>query len=241
MKSQGKAKGAALAASILGAILVLAGAGVPLPFGVQPAYGRDNGSCTYEHISGLYAACAQISNTWQCAKEIERDQLGKAPQRAKRSGGKLILQLSSGKTLTIEDTEQLAFNYVEYLSCIDYYLLHVQRYEGTAYRLVSARTGEQYRIQDIPVLSPGRKRFVTASFDLAAGYNPNKIQIWRVDKDTLHLEWSLEPKKWGPSDPVWVNEERLRITKDKLDEQLQFHKIGELILELKQGKWVIVE
>jgi hypothetical protein len=166
--------------------------------------------------------CSGIENSLECAQEIESYQLRKAEnaRRVKRSGAQLVLKLGDGQSLTIQDEQPvegevgaIKYNFRDYLTKIGYFLLHRQLYEGADYLLIHERRGSRQELQQVPVISPDLQRLVTASDGVSGGYSPNAVQIWRLTENKMELEYTLEPKGWGPSDPKWIDHRTIRLTK----------------------------
>jgi len=170
----------------------------------------------------LNAICAGTDNSYECAQAIERHQLRK-PQHARlavRARNGLRVRLRDGTWLTVKDSQKkgdeasvLKFSFRDYLRDIGYFLLHRQYYEGDDYLLIQDTTGNKFELQDVPVISPDKRRLVTASNGISGGYNANAVQIWQLTKRGVVLEQSFEPKGWAPSDPVWTDNLGIRLVK----------------------------
>ncbi len=85
-----------------------------------------------------------------------------------------------------------------------YYVLWAQPYEGHFIRLVNARTGWSVFVDDMPVLSPDARRFVTIARDREVDLNTD-ITVWRIDGDTLRKEWDFVPEYSDPHNERWVS------------------------------------
>lgn len=71
-------------------------------------------------------------------------------------------------------------------------------YEGHGFLLANARTGGRTTLTAVPVVSPDRSRFVTASVDLEVGYVPNLLQVWRLAETGPNREFELRgTQSWG--------------------------------------------
>jgi len=189
--------------------------------------------------------CSGIENSLECAREIERYQLRKQENtaRVKRAGARLELRLADGRWLEISDAQKpgdetsvIQFNFREFLPEIDCYLLHRQHYEGADYLLIHARAGSRYELHDVPVVSPDRQRLATASDGVAGGYNPNAVQIWRLTKDGLELEQTLELEELGPSNPQWIDNRTIRLTLRDIPDARGQRRTSSAILK-RNGEW----
>jgi hypothetical protein len=189
--------------------------------------------------------CANIFNTYECAKAVERFQLGQAEYKpyAARSGKSLELTLRNGGRVTFldagKDADSVFYCLREYLPEVGYFVLHRQYYEGNSYVLVDDRQGSQFDVNGLPVVSPDLRRMVMTSFDLEAGYLPNMLLILRRDDAGLQTEASFSPQDWGPSDAVWVDGETIRFTMNHpTNEPGSYRKVpGRAVF--RGGKWAL--
>jgi hypothetical protein len=190
--------------------------------------------------------CNGIDNSLECAQEIERYQLQKPDhaRRVKRAGGELQLKLTSGRWLAIEDEKDrgeeggpVKHSFREYLS-IGYFLIHRQFYEGADYLMIQERSGERFELHNLPVISPDQQRLVTASDGVTGGYSPNAIQVWHLSEKGLELEQTLEPEGWGPSDPQWVDNQTIRVTK-RSPQAAEGAPAKEAVIAYRDGKWKV--
>ena len=128
--------------------------------------------------------------------------------KVSRAGFQLAIRLPAGNSVVLKDdmTAGMPFiqhRYTAYLKRIHSHLIELRRYEGGSYLLVDDSTGMKTRIPGVPVISPDAKRFVSMSFDMGAGYDPNLIEVWNVEARKPHKEFSFESESWGPSDAAW--------------------------------------
>lgn len=168
------------------------------------------------HLPG--EACATRPDWQPCADSVEQRAIELSGGRVARIGGVLRIVGTGGAVLDLaNDTATAAstvlYRYLGFLPELTSHLVEIGFYEGGSYGLVSAETTEQTFVQGIPVVSPGGKRFVTASVDLEAGYGPNSVQVWRIFPYGPRLEWGLDGGDgWGASDPEWIGEDELEFT-----------------------------
>lgn len=119
----------------------------------------------------------------------------------------LVLKLANGRTVRFPDWDnknEEGYNFEHYFNTIDYYLLHVQRYEGNCWMLVNRKNGYKKYISGLPYISKDNKRIITINADLEASYNFNGIELLTVLKDSLHTELIQETKK-GPVNVKWIS------------------------------------
>ncbi len=166
----------------------------------------------------LNSACRNIENSYECAQAVEKMQLPRYPQLVSRRGGTLRLTLKSGKVAELKDVnidgqelKTVLYSFREFLPDLGYYLVHEQPYEGSAYLMVNYQNGKRYPLHDLFLLSPDRQRLATVL--MSEAHNPTAIHIWRISPKKMTLEWSLEPKDWGPTDGAWQNNDTLTFAK----------------------------
>lgn len=148
---------------------------------------------------------------------MERHQLARRIYGVTRQEQELRIELSNAKCVVLHDHEQqddptqvVQYSYRDHLSSIGYHVIAVQYWEGDAYLLVDERNGRRHFIDDVPVIAPDRRRLVTASDGGEAGYVPTRVEVWRVEPDTLVKEWSYAPKGcWVLSEPRWQGEDTI--------------------------------
>lgn len=166
----------------------------------------------------LNRACRNIQNSYECAQAVEKTQLPRYPQLVSRQGGTLRLTLKSGKVVELKDVnidgqelKTVLYSFREFLPDLGYYLVQEDFYEGGGYLMVNYQNGKRYSLHDLFLLSPDRKRLATVLNSEA--HNPTAIQIWNISPEKMTLEWSLEPKVWGPTDGAWQNNDTLTFAK----------------------------
>jgi hypothetical protein len=148
--------------------------------------------------------------------------LSPAGGRALRNGLRLELQ-TRDRLVVLEDDcsageSSIRYFFASYSADIGYFHVKASLYEGRAFLLVNDKSGEITWLKAPPVISSDKKRFVTMSMDLEAGYHPNEIKVWRLEASGPELEYSANfGEKWGPSDPVWKDGDTIAFQKNILD------------------------
>lgn len=127
------------------------------------------------------------------------------------------------------------------VEALDAYLVRVVYVpEGGQLLLVSAATGLATGVDAPPVPSPDGRRFVTASLDLVAGHTPNRIRVYRVEPGGPALEFEIEPRGWGGTDPVWVDERTVRLERGRLVGGAAVEMDpSPILLEMRGGAWAV--
>ncbi|HEU0013288.1 MAG TPA: hypothetical protein VFQ45_06365 [Longimicrobium sp.] len=185
-----------------------------------------------------------------CFARIEQRLLAGTGGRVVRDGLELTFHPRQGAPVTLYDDTTDADvlvrqRYLTWLPGIGYHLLRIQYYEGGAYFLVSDRTGAHENIPGPPLVSPDGRRVVSASMDLEAAYDPNRIEIWRVTPERLEKEWEAsgdacdESTPWGPSDVRWVDARTLEWVKN--EHQQPDYRRTRMLLRHENGGWTLRE
>jgi tetratricopeptide (TPR) repeat protein len=176
-----------------------------------------------QDLSQLNSICAGIDNSYQCAQAIERHQLQKSEYSptVNRAGSSLRLQLRGGRSVSLRDFQKrgdeasvVKYSFRDYLRDLGYFLIHRQFYEGVDYLMIQDRTGRRYEMQDLPVISPDKRRLVTASNGIGGGYGANAIEVWRLAGRSMIREQTITPEDWGPSDAEWIDNQTIRVVKN---------------------------
>ena len=141
--------------------------------------------------------------------------------KARREMHRLWLTTDDGKQLELVDKpvygeENMHFVFCGAMADQPFYIVRQIGWEWEHYLLINRCDGRQQILDAVPVFSPDSKRFVTANLDLAAGYNENRMQIFRYEDGMGVLEWSEEPTEWGPDKPVWESDTRIKFNKTVL-------------------------
>jgi hypothetical protein len=203
----------------------------------------------YSQAFDLMDQCpSDVENYLACSKIVEAKALANNKQ-VYRQGDALHIKSTDGEDLVIssksdesDPLQNMHYAYLNYLPGAQAHLLFVLFYEGSAYALVNAHTGAIQAIDGYPVVSPNQTYLAVANASLA--YNPTVLQIWRIAKGDFHLEYSEEPKEWGPGQVEWVDDTTLRVATNgyeidgiKAPEGTPKH----VSLKLLQQQWTLVK
>jgi hypothetical protein len=104
---------------------------------------------------------------------------------------------------------------------------------------VEAGTGLTTRIDAMPAPSPDGKRFVTASLDLVAGHSPNRIRIYHLDERGPTVEWEVEPREWGATNPRWVDDRTIELDRGMVDWNTIEIRTSPMVLRRDAGRWTV--
>ena len=220
-------------ATILTGLLVAFGAAPPLAAqGPAPEPGSA-ARAFYAGRDDVYAA--------------ERAAMRDARGRVARTGGRLRLQLAGGRVATLADTlaegaSQHRFVYQRFDATRGLHVVGVSYYEGGAYLVYHDRTGQRRLVPGPPVVSPDGRRFLSASLDLEAGYDPNRLELWRVGAGGLRREFAADGgDAWGPDSAAWAGPDTVRFARTVLDPRTGETRGTPARLVRRGGRWVAGE
>jgi hypothetical protein len=188
--------------------------------------------------------CKDIRNSHECAQAIECYQIKRYSKYFSRQNNQLKIKLKNGKILALKDSleddvDGKWYNFREYLQDVGYFVIHVQYYEGNEYLMINDKTGKEYRIFEIPHISPDKRRFVSVSASEA--YNPNGVWIWRFTPGGLVNELSYEPKEYSLFTFVsWENNKTIKLSKYTHDPKRSPIAVPAL-LKLEANEWKFFE
>ena len=176
---------------------------------------------------------------YECMQAIEQQQLAEYPNIAARNGTTLIVPTQTGIEQFVngdpESGEFIGYIFLLYVSEIDQVLVYTQFYESGAYLMIDRQSGQSTELDALPLLSPDRRRLVTVSGDLMAGYGANRIQVYRASG--MQLEWSFEPQDWEPQTGAWLSNDSLEVIKRVYDASFDQFKDLPLKVKYAEGGW----
>jgi hypothetical protein len=147
----------------------------------------------------------------------EAGMLARSAGRVRRDHCRLIFRTVGGDTAVFANDQSdndRAISYTYLGPAGDQLdLVRVGYYEGGSYMLVE-RDGVHVAVAGPPTFSPDGSRFASLSMDLEAEYDPNVVQVWRLNRGHPRLEIAITSDEWGPSDALWVGADTLRFTQN---------------------------
>jgi hypothetical protein len=194
--------------------------------------------------SKLLGACEGLSNSFQCARAIEKSQItGRSAGHFKRRDGVLIIRtLAGGVSLSDHDQDNsdgYYYSYQKYLPDIRVHVLHVQLYEGSGFFVVHQKSGKTSPIDGFPIPSPDLQRFVAISNPGESGYYPNSVEIWNVKNGALQAEYRFEPAaaRWSPTKAKWVDSTTVSFDGECGAELGGAHSCPTVVAKHRNGSW----
>ena len=187
--------------------------------------------------------CPGENNTFDCARIIEHAVLLRDSARVRRSGDSLILSFGGKRVRVLadsgEDAESVHFSYRSWIPTLGVFVVHEQYYEGTAFNLVSARSGRSQYVPEEPVVSPNGRKLVSASVEEEEGYSPNRLVILRATGDTLAFELDLTPETYGFEHPKWVDDSTLDLMRVTPSDTSPKGTRSGVRARYRAGKWMV--
>ena len=161
-----------------------------------------------------------------------------------KNGDTLTVYLRNGKIKRYinKQHEDETYSFKGLITHTQYFLFRFEYRSGevSGFLLVNDINGSQYSIPGKPLLSPDKKRFATSCVDLEAQYNPNSLTIYRIDKDSCRVEYSVEPTDWGATKVKWINNASLQYQK-VVPSETGIMPAGKSVLQLKKKHWFLKE
>ena len=125
----------------------------------------------------------------------------------------LCIATAEGDTLVFTDAPNPAeldvfcvYRALAYLPQQNYWVIWIIGHEWDGWLLINGENGRIKRTVSMPVTSPDGTRFLCAKADLGACFVDNGIQIWRIDSDTLALEFEDLDVAWEPHNTEWISD-----------------------------------
>lgn len=131
-------------------------------------------------------------------------------QRVRRDGGRLVFTLDNGQQAELKDVDSqepdvMKHYYWGELPTAHQWVAHVGLWEGWMVALIDQRSGRIKYVWGQPFASPDGQHLLTTSADLEAGYDPNGVQLFRVQADSLQLLGERKFEDQGPEQARWLN------------------------------------
>lgn len=160
-----------------------------------------------------------FGNSHDAANAVENYLKRELPGIFTSNDSTLTLQLVDGKKLVLPkcDEEEMRYYCFEgYFPEIDYILLYVQYYEGSAYALVNRKNGIIRQIHGTPYFSDNYKSFITVNVDMEANYSFNGIEYYTLTADSMLRQFELGITNWGPAKAKWINDKNIVLLQERM-------------------------
>jgi hypothetical protein len=161
-----------------------------------------------------------------------------------KNGDTLTVYLRNGKIKRYinRQHEDEAYSFKGLIARTQYFLFRFEYRSGevSGFLLVNENNGNQCSVPGKPLLSPDHKRFAAFCVDLEAQYNPNSLTIYRFDRDSCRVEYSVEPTDWGATKVRWLNNYSLQYQKG-IPTETGIISGGKAVLQFKKKRWFLKE
>ncbi|UOQ54636.1 hypothetical protein [Hymenobacter cellulosivorans] len=139
---------------------------------------------------------------------VDAPSLAQTGGRVQRSGLNLTLTAANGRTVVLKndttDTEDaIAYLYWGELPSVHQWVVNVWLWEGRYVVLIDQRTGQRTDIWGQPAASPDGRYILASSYDLAAAFDANGLQLLRLGTKGPKVIWQRELHNWGPAEARW--------------------------------------
>ncbi len=146
----------------------------------------------------------------------EQRALAQAPLPVTRSGAELTIDLGNGHVALLRDCHQDGGDYVDFRYAGYVPRLYVHVIDGTGYEdhgvlLLRQGSGTVYYGLGDPVVAPDSVHFLMSGANSAEGEGRSRLEVWRVERDTLVREFVLEPEGWSPSSARWIDSSHVEL------------------------------
>lgn len=167
--------------------------------------------------AGTTECVDENSNSFRCARGIERKVAAGLSNTFHRSGDTLRIQIEKETVALIDSSTDsgdsfAAYSYLRFDRRLNSHILFVQYYEGGTYMIIHHQSGQRAFPSGFPLPSPDGKHFLSLSEDMFAGYSSNNVEIWKVSSGAFHRLANYEPE-WGPFSGVWTGPRRALVKK----------------------------
>ncbi|GAA4026592.1 hypothetical protein GCM10022409_08190 [Hymenobacter glaciei] len=132
----------------------------------------------------------------------------KSAEGVSQQGTGLWLKPSNGRAVvlatdTSDSESNVDYHYWGTLPAVRQWVVSVTLYEGSEVELVDQRTGRRTSLWGQPIPSPDGRYILAYSIDMEAQYDPNGLQLYKVEATGLRLLWERTLKQWGPVEVRW--------------------------------------
>lgn len=122
-----------------------------------------------------------------------------------------------------------------------------EMWEAWDYVLVDLRTGDSVVVPASPDPSPTGRRLAVTSMDFQNGFAPTIVEVWRVDADSIRLEWREKTGEsfpdntgWGVSEWRWLDDSSAAIVRTVPRGEDGPHTSAPARIERRDGRWRLV-
>ncbi len=125
----------------------------------------------------------------------------------------LCIVTTGGDTLVFADTPYFlrtdyfnVYKVISYLPEQNYWAVQIDGYEWQGWLIINGESGRIDEAISEPWPNPEGTRLFCSMGDQVACFIENGIQIWRIDPDTLALEFEDLDVRWEPNAAEWISD-----------------------------------
>lgn len=161
--------------------------------------------------------CAPEAMFWECLQQHETVAAERYGVDVNRTSGDLCLREGSGTSLCVSEGRDDALLRTFLKRIPGAYLIVEHGGEGFAVLMVDATSGLVDRIDNQPVFAPDAQVFATVSYDVDAGYMPNRVAIWSAASRELLYTVDDFCFGTGPTGIRWTGSARLEVRYESVE------------------------
>ena len=185
-------------------------------------------------------------NLFEANKAFEKYMLPFYKADVTRDKEKLIILFDNGTNriytdMDFNDDRNEFYCFRDYIKKINAYLISVNYYEGGEFKLINKSNGNFMDISGIPRISPNKSKFVIANLDLVSQYTTNGLWVYGIVNNEYVLEYEEKPENWGTNKIEWINENKILVYMNTIDENLDYIASGTFYLNYIDKHWVIAD
>jgi len=178
----------------------------------------------YGLIAALFFSIIPTASAWTSSEETFLDNYGEMVFRP--DSLTLCIVTTEGDTVVFADTPADlrggdSWHFYSVISCVQeqdfyYWIIRSDGYEWLEWYIVSGENGRKYLTISNADPSPDGHRLLFSNYD-DAEFLVKGIQIWRIDVDSLALEFSDLDVPWDPYHVNWESDSVVVFEKTKWD------------------------
>ena len=135
---------------------------------------------------------------------------------------KLVIKAENGKTIVFENDPSYgesskSYLLKDYLEAFHLYVIEESGWDWGNIILVSALNATMVEVGGIPVFSPDNQKFISVKHDPEDYGSGSRIQVYSFIDGIFNLEWSHEPKEWGPTSAKWLSDKTIELSMSYFD------------------------
>lgn len=161
--------------------------------------------------------CKGIGNSNNCYDTIELKIFEKIKytNSVKRNKNILTLSFENGQQINLKNnSEEITYILIDYIESINYFVLALQYFEGSDFRIISKQTGAYINLAKYPAISQDGNTIVDASYCSSPGYCSTSFVIYKIEKNGIIDAVLKKDEQMGQYDDVlWFDNSSFFVNK----------------------------